>query len=82
MGYFVGYDEDTVGWEIYLPASDSYVTTVHVLFDEEPPDRADEYYKELDEAAAVFTGPKSESVDEYQYLVGTHHIDPDDTLLY
>jgi hypothetical protein len=82
VGYFVGYSETTVGWEIYLPASDTFVTTVHALFDESPPDRGEDYFKDLDEASAVFTGPESESVADYQYLVGTHHIDPDDQLLY
>jgi hypothetical protein len=82
VGYFVGYSDTTVGWEIYLPASDTFVTTVHVLFDEEVPDRAEEYYKELDEAAAVFTGPESESVSDYEYLIGTCHVDPEDSLLY
>jgi len=82
VGYFVGYDETTVGWQIYLPSSDMFVTTVHALFDEEPPERPEDYYKDLDAAAAVFTGPESESVEEYQYLVDTHHIDPEDSLLY
>jgi hypothetical protein len=38
IGHFTGYDtSDTIGWEIYLPASDTFVTTVHMLFDERPP---------------------------------------------
>ena len=83
-GFFVGYSNDigTVGWEIYLPRSDTFVTSVNVLFDERAPDRSIEYYKELDEAAAVFTGPDAESVEDYQYLVGMNHIDDEDGLLY
>ena len=82
IGYFTGYSETTVGWEVYLPASNTFVTSVHVLFDESPPERSDEYFRELDEAAAVFTGPESESLSDYTYLIGTHHIDDEDQLLY
>jgi len=82
IGYFTGYSETTVGWEVYLPASNTFVTSVHVLFDESPPERSDEYFRELDEAAAVFTGPESESLSDYTYLIGTHHIDDEDHLLY
>jgi hypothetical protein len=82
IGYFVGYSTDTVGWEIYLPDSDTFVTTVHVLFDERVPERSEDYFKELDEAAAVFTKPDGESVADFQYLVDTHHIDDEDQLLY
>jgi hypothetical protein len=53
IGYFTGYDtSNTIGWEVYLPASDTFVTTVHVIFDE----RSDDYLRELDEAASVVTG--------------------------
>ena len=43
VGYFTGVSEEgTVGWEIYLPASDTFETTVHVLFDENAPLRSNE----------------------------------------
>jgi len=74
-GYFVGYSESTVGWQIFLPATNEIVTTVHVLFDERAPERGADYFAELDEAAAVFTAPESKSLDEFTYLVGTHRID-------
>jgi len=82
VGYFVGYSEDTMGWQVWLPESDTYVTSVHVLFDESPPDRGEEYFKELDEAAAVFTLPGTKSVQEYKYLENKYHIDDEDHLLY
>jgi hypothetical protein len=70
VGYFVGYGEETIGWEIYLPASDTFVTTVHVLFDEKIPERAEEYFRELDEAAALFTLPDAMSEEDFKYLIG------------
>ena len=82
VGYFMGYSQDTVGWEIYLPASNTMITSVNVLFDEKPPDRTEEYYKELELAAKVFVDPESESVADYQHLVNSYHIDDEDTLLY
>jgi hypothetical protein len=82
VGYFVGYSEDTLGWEIYLPDSDSFVTTVHVLFDEKIPARSEDYFKELDEAASVFIGADSKSVAEFVNLKGQCHVDDEDHLLY
>ena len=82
VGYFVGYSENQQGWEIFLPASDKFVTTVHVLFDEKPPARSDDYFRELDEAALVFKGAVSKSVHDYTYLKKMYHIDNEDELLY
>jgi hypothetical protein len=46
IGYFTGYDtSDTIGWEIYLPVSDTFVMTVHVLLDERPPERSDDNFE-------------------------------------
>jgi hypothetical protein len=57
ISYFTGYEtSDTTGWEIYLPASDTFVSTVHLLFDDRPLKRSDDYFHELDKAAIVFTG--------------------------
>ena len=74
IGYFVGYGQEQVGWEIYLPASDTFVTAVNVLFDERIPERAEDYFRELDEAASLFTLPEAMNERDFQYLVGTYHI--------
>ena len=82
VGYFVGYSEDTVGWQVYLPDSDTFVTSVHVLFDENIPERSDDYFKELDDAAKVFVGTEAKSVADFAYLKGQYHVDDEDGLLY
>ncbi len=40
------------------------VTTVHVLFDEEIPERSADYFKELDEAT-VKVDPEERSVNDF-----------------
>jgi hypothetical protein len=55
---------------------------VHVLFDEKPQERSDDYFRELDEAASVFTEVEVKSVTDYEDLIGSHHVDDKDSLLY
>jgi hypothetical protein len=55
---------------------------VHVLFDERSPYRSDDYFRKLDEAASVFTGVDAKSVSYYEHLIGSHHADDKDSLLY
>jgi hypothetical protein len=43
-GHFIGYSPDKAGWIIWLPEYQKTVTSVHVLFDEQPPSRPDDYY--------------------------------------
>jgi hypothetical protein len=38
---------------------------MRVLFDERPPERSDDYFCELDEAASVFTGVEAKSVSDF-----------------
>jgi hypothetical protein len=74
---------DTIGWEIYFSAPDTFVATVHyVLFDEKPHKRSDDYFCELDEAASVFTGIEAKSMLDFEHLIGSHHINDEDSLLY
>jgi hypothetical protein len=57
IGYFTGYDTSkTIGWEIYLPASDTF---------ERLPKRSDDYFRELDEVASVCTGIEAKLVSDY-----------------
>jgi hypothetical protein len=62
-----------------LPSSDTFFTTVDVLFDERPPERSDDYLRELDEAMSVFTRVEAWSVN---IMMGSHHVDDEDLLLY
>jgi hypothetical protein len=45
ISYFTGYDtNDTIDWEIDLPVSDIFVTTVHVLFDKRSSQNRYDYF--------------------------------------
>jgi hypothetical protein len=81
IGYFSEYDtSDTIGWDIYLPAPDTFVTTVHVLFDDKPSKRSDDYCCELFEAANVLTGINAKSVSDCEHLIEAQHVDDEDSL--
>ena len=77
VGHFVGYSTDKKGYKIML--HDTVVTSVHVLFDESIPERSVEYFQELD-AAKVKMDPNERKVSDFDWLVGTHHME--DGLLY
>ena len=54
----------------------------HVLFvDEKIPNRQTDYFREIDEMAVKLT-PDEKHLEEYKYLVNTHHIDDKDELFY
>ena len=55
--------------------------SAHVLFDEKIPNRQTDYFREIDETAVKFA-PDEKRLEEYEYLVNTHHIDDEDGLLY
>ena len=74
IGHFLGYSEDKQGWLCYLPEYDKFVTSVHILFDENIPARNADYFAAFD-ASIVKINPDEHAVSDYTYLVGTHHID-------
>jgi hypothetical protein len=39
IGYFIRYSSEKQGRKVWLPAYDKSATSVHVLFDEQPPER-------------------------------------------
>jgi hypothetical protein len=53
------------------------ITSVHVRFNEEIPDYRIEYFKELEEEMLV-EEKRERSAEDFLYLVGTQHFDPDD----
>jgi hypothetical protein len=65
-----------------LPVYETFVRTVHVLVGKSPPERSDDYFRNLDEAASVFKGVETKSVSDYKHLIGSHHVDDEDSLLY
>jgi hypothetical protein len=73
-GYFVRYSDTKMGWTVWLPEYQKHETSVHVLFDEQPPLREEEYFKEL-KASTVTQTPDAHNLEDYLYLVGSHHID-------
>jgi hypothetical protein len=73
-GHFVRYSDTKQGWTVWLPEYQKHVTSVHVLFDEQPPLREKEYFKEMD-AATVRENPDAQRLEDFLYLVGTHHND-------
>jgi hypothetical protein len=73
-GHFILYSDTKQGWTVWLPEYEKEVTSVHVLFDEQPPERAAEYFKEID-AATIKMSPEVKSLEDFEYLVNTYHID-------
>ena len=73
-GVFIAYSDSKQGWTVWLPEYDKSVTSVHVLFDEQPPSRPEEYYKEID-SAKVIVDPEEKSISEFLYLINTYHVD-------
>jgi hypothetical protein len=83
IGYFIDYDSnDAVLWEVYLPTSNSFLTTVRLLFDERIHDGSDDYFCKLDKAASVFTGPEANKLSDLEHLIGYRHVIAYASLLY
>jgi hypothetical protein len=83
IGYFVGYslNDGALGYKIYLPSKEDTVTSIHVLFDENIPTREEEYFNEID-ALKVKVADAPKTVEDFQYLIGTYHVDDESGLLY
>eukprot|EP00602_Paraphysomonas_sp_CaronLab_P004809 CAMPEP_0185023452 /NCGR_PEP_ID=MMETSP1103-20130426/6129_1 /TAXON_ID=36769 /ORGANISM="Paraphysomonas bandaiensis, Strain Caron Lab Isolate" /LENGTH=1343 /DNA_ID=CAMNT_0027556055 /DNA_START=49 /DNA_END=4080 /DNA_ORIENTATION=+ len=81
IGYLIGYSDEKVGYDVYLPATDRVVTSVHVLTDESIPSRSESYFAEID-ALRVKEAERPKIVSDYAGLEGTYHIDDEDGLLY
>jgi hypothetical protein len=74
-GHFMEYSADKQGWTVWLPEYEKTVTSVHVLLDEQPPARPQEYYEEIDNPIVREVGPDPETrrLEDYLYLVSTHY---------
>jgi hypothetical protein len=74
IGNFLGYSTDKQGWLCYLPKYDKFVTSIHMLFDENIPACDADYFTEFDRSI-IKVNPDEHAVSDYAYLVGTHHMD-------
>ena len=80
-GYLVGYATQNTGYVVFIPALDKVVISVHVIFNEVIPDPTAEYFSEL-ERLQFEVASDSRDVQDFQFLVGTNHIDDEDGLVY
>ena len=79
LGIFVGFDEQTYpGYKFYRPLYRDYVVTAHCRFAK--------WIRRSIHAELTPTGDtptdNSGNIEDFQYLRGTYHIDPEDGLLY
>ena len=80
-GFLVGYAQQNTGYMIFVPELDKIIVSVHVVFNEVIPDPTADYFSEL-EKLKIEVAPDSQRLEDYDYLVGTHHIDDEDGLVY
>jgi hypothetical protein len=75
-GFLVGY-----GYIVFVPELDTIIVSVHVVFNEVIPDPTADYFSEL-EKLKIEVAPDLQRLEDYDYLMGTHHIDDEDGLVY
>jgi hypothetical protein len=80
-GFLVGYAQQNTGYMVFVPALDKIIVSVHVVFNEVIPDPTAEYFSEL-EQLKIEVASESKDPADYQFLVGTQHIDDEDGLVY
>ena len=82
-GILVGYGEEKIGYEVYLPEADKIVTSAHVLFDETLPAPPTGYHAEHEELARIKVAPgEDRTVQSYYCILNTCQRDDEDNLLY
>jgi hypothetical protein len=79
--FLVGYAQQNTGYMIFVPELDKIIVSVHVGFNEVIPHPTADYFSEL-EKLKIEVAPDSQRLEDYDYLVGTHHIDDEDGLVY
>jgi hypothetical protein len=80
-GYLVGYSETPLGYRVYIPELRTEMVSVHCIFDEVIPDRENEYFQQIDQMYTDIETQNAEQ-DNFEYLVGTRHVDDEDGLEY
>jgi hypothetical protein len=80
-GKLIGYSDLPKGWIFWIPEIKEVAVSVNATFDEDIPERAKEYFLEL-EPCLVPLEIIEGSLSTYKYLALKYFIDPDDNLLY
>jgi hypothetical protein len=81
-GYLVGYSETPLGYRVYIPELRTEMIIVHCIFDEAIPERDEEYFQEIDRMYIKIEESQSAQQEEYEYLVGSRHVNDEDGLEY
>jgi hypothetical protein len=66
---------------VFVPALDKIVVSVHLIFNEIIPDPTADNFSEL-EKLKIEVASESKAPSDYSFLVGTHHLDDKDGLIY
>ena len=66
---------------VFVPALDRVIVSVHVIINEIIPDPTVEYFAEL-ERLKIEVAEESKDPADFQFLVGTEHLDDEDGLVY
>ena len=69
-GYYMGVSEQPVGHHMYIPDLDDTAVTVHTRFNEQIPERSQEYFKEINNIIWQQWCYKRQKIGDYMYLVG------------
>jgi hypothetical protein len=81
-GFLVGYAQQNADYMIFVSGLDTIIVSVHVVFNEVlPKNPTADYFSELEKLKIEVT-PDSQRLKDYDYLVGTYHIDDEDGLVY
>jgi hypothetical protein len=80
-GYLIGYSETPLGYKVFIPELQTEIIRVHCIFNEVIPDRNEEYYQEIDRMYKDVDSQNAQQED-FDYLVGTTHVDDKDGLEY
>ena len=85
IGYLVSFT-DQGSYEVYIPESATLVgPTVQIVFDENIPSHTESYFHELhlkDDTIDVTDKEHPRTVEDYHYLIGTHHTDDENGMKY
>jgi hypothetical protein len=80
-GFLVGYAEENTGYLVFVPELNKVIVSVHVVFNEIIPDSTSDYFAELDRLK-IDVASEEKDPASYSHLVGTHHLDDEDGLVY
>ncbi len=80
LGIFVGYRDDGAGYVIYNPAIEKTFISSHVYFEEDKLYLQQQTNEQIKNTFLKLHQPKS--LEDYNYLTGTVHVDPDNGIKY